>query len=202
MRHQESEWNKLGKWTGRTDVHLSEKGVKDSDQMGLLIKDMKIDKAYSSNLLRTIETLNCILKICKLDTIETENAPELSERDYGDYTGKNKWEIQKQIGDDKFKDLRRGWNCPIPNGETLEDVYDRVVPFYKEKILPEILSGKNILIVAHGNSLRALLKYVENISDDEICNVEFPFNKIYTYDLDQEGKMIQKHVQENNYDSI
>jgi 2,3-bisphosphoglycerate-dependent phosphoglycerate mutase len=98
IRHQESEWNKLSKWTGKTDVHLSEQGYKDSEQMGFLIRDLKIDKAYVSGLVRTIETLNCFKKNCKLDDVPVEKHHELDERDYGDYTGLNKWEFKEKFG--------------------------------------------------------------------------------------------------------
>ncbi len=194
IRHQESEWNKLGKWTGKTDVHLSADGEKNGESIGYLIRDLKINKAYTSTLIRTIETLNCMAKVCKLDDVPTEKRHELNERDYGDYTGKNKWDIQKEFGEAKFQEIRRGWSCPIPGGETLSDVYDRVTPFYKNKILPELLEGKNILIVAHGNSLRALVKFLENISDEEICNIEFSFDKVYIYEVNENGMMKEKEV--------
>ncbi len=202
IRHQESEWNKQGKWTGRTDVHLSEVGQKNGENIGYLINDLKIDKAYTSTLVRTIETLNCISKTCKLDDVPTEKCHELNERDYGEYTGKNKWELEKEVGEKKFQEIRRGWSCPIPGGETLSDVYDRVVPFYKQRVLPELTQGKNILIIAHGNSLRALVKYLENISDTEICILEFSFDKVYIYDVDQEGKMLEKKVRDTHYATI
>lgn len=202
IRHQESEWNKLDKWTGRADVHLSEQGYKNGEHMGFLIKDLQIDKAYTSALTRTIETLNCLSKICKLDSVPTEKRHELNERDYGDYTGKNKLEMKKILGEEKFNDIRRGWNCPIPGGETLSDVYNRVVKFYQKHILPELLEGKSILIVAHGNSLRALVKFVESISNEDICNVEFSFDKVYIYTINNQGKMLEKRIRDKNYETI
>lgn len=118
--------------------------------------------------------------------------PALNERDYGIYTGKNKWEIEKELGQEKFTGLRRGWDFPVPEGETLQDVYLRVVPFYKEKILPELKNGKNVLVVAHGNSLRALIKYLENISDKEIPNLEIAAGEIYIYELDGNGQILSR----------
>lgn len=193
-RHNESEWNKLGKWTGIRDRHLTDDGFKRSEAMGLLIKDINIDCAFASMQVRSIETLSCMLNVCERYNVPTEHVKELNERDYGDYTGKNKEEMEQLLGVEEYKQLTRGWNHPIPHGESLHMVYDRVVPFYKEKILPQVLEGKNVLVVSHGNSLRALMKYIENISDEAIADVEMPFSTIIRYHLDREGHSIQKEV--------
>ncbi len=195
-RHQESEWNKLGKWTGIKDVHLTDKGVKDSDAVGLLIKDVNIDCAFASKAVRTIETLNCILDVCKKTAVPTEHNSALNERDYGDYTGKNKFDMEKLLGEEEFKKLRRGWNYAIPNGETLQMVYDRVLPFYLKEIVPKVQEGKDVLIVAHGNSLRALVKYIESISDEDVADLEIPFNAILIYDIDDNGHIINKEIRQ------
>ncbi len=193
-RHQESEWNKLGKWTGTQDKHLTDVGFEKSEDMGLLIKDIKIDYAFASMQVRSIETLSCMLNVCSTQSIPTEHSAFLNERDYGDYTGRDKEEMEKILGEDDFKKLRRGWDYPVPNGESLKTVYERVVPFYIEKILPKIKEGKNVLVVGHGNSMRTLVKYIESISDTDIENLEFPFGTISIYDLDDEGKMVSKEV--------
>lgn len=193
-RHHESEWNKLGKWTGLRDRHLDQYGFDKSEDMGLLIKDIEIDYAFASMLVRSIETLSCMLNICKRYNVPTEHSAALNERDYGDYTGKNKWEMEKLLGKEKFNHLRRGWDYPTPNGESLKMVYHRTVPYFLEKILPRVREGKNILVVAHGNSLRTIIKYIENISDDAIADVEVPFGVITIYDLDSNGHMINKEV--------
>ncbi len=202
IRHQESEWNKLGKWTGQTDVHLSEDGFKNGEQIGYLIKDLKIDKAYTSSLVRTIETLNCLKKTCELDNVPVEQHKELDERDYGDYTGLNKWDFQKEYGAEKFEVVRRGWDCEIPGGENLKAVYDRAVPFYLNTIVPELVLGKNILVVGHGNTFRALLKYIESISDEEICNTEFTFDKVQIFTVDKEGRKITKEMRVKKYETV
>ena len=195
-RHHESEWNKLGKWTGTRDRHLDEYGFQKSNDMGVLIKDISIDCAFASMLVRSIETLSCILNVCERYTVPTEHSAALNERDYGDYTGKNKWEMEKVLDPLEFEKLRRGWDYPVPNGETLKVVYGRVVPYFLEKVLPRLQEGKNVLVVAHGNSLRALMKYIERISDEGIEHVEFPFGSIVIYDLDMEGHMIDKEIRE------
>ena len=202
IRHQESEWNKLGKWTGQTDVHLSEEGYKNGEQIGYLIRDLKIDKAYVSDLVRTVETLNCISKTCKLDDVPVERHSELNERDYGNYTGLNKWEFQKEYGAEKFEEVRRGWDCEIPGGENLKAVYERAVPFYMNTIVPELKTGKNILVVGHGNTFRALLKYIESINDQEICNTEFPFDKVQIFTVGNDGKKITKEIRDKTYETI
>ena len=191
-RHHESEWNKEGKWTGLRDRHLDQYGFKKSEDMGLLIQDIKVDQAFASMLVRSIETLSCMLNVCKRFEIPTEHSAALNERDYGDYTGKNKLEMEELLGEEEYKKLRRGWNYPIPNGETLEMVYARVEPYYLQNILPKVREGKNVLVVAHGNSLRALIKYIENISDEGIADVEMPFGAVIIYDLDNEGHMANK----------
>jgi D-lactate dehydrogenase len=192
-RHAESEWNATGQWTGITDVHLSEKGFKDSARLGQLLKEISIpiDVAYCSEQIRTRETLEGILNASQYFDVEIRRDDSLNERDYGDYTGKNKWEIQKMLGDKKFNDIRRGWDTPVPGGETLKMVYERVVPFYLNTIVPLIQSGKNIMIVAHGNSIRALIKFIESINDKDVEALEMIFGKILIYDVDENGKMLE-----------
>jgi 2,3-bisphosphoglycerate-dependent phosphoglycerate mutase len=118
----------------------------------------------------------------------------LNERDYGEYTGKNKWDMEKLMGEEEFARLRRGWDYPIPHGETLKMVYDRVVPYYLSTIVPLINDHKNTIIVGHGNSLRALIKYIENHSSDDMEKVEMPFGAVCIYTLDSTGKMRTKNI--------
>lgn len=191
-RHGESEWNALGKWTGNTDVHLTAKGFHEAELLGQELKDIKIDKAYCSQQIRALETLESILDASQQYDVPYERTSAINERDYGVYTGKNKWEVQKEIGEEAFEAIRRGWNTPVEEGETLKMVYERTVPFYKQTILPELLSGKNVLIVAHGNSIRSLMKYVEEISDQDITKTEMIFGKILIYSVDSSGRRVTK----------
>ncbi len=193
-RHHESDWNKLGIWTGSRDVHLTEYGFRKSEEMGNLIKGIRIDQAFASTQIRSYETLLGMEdKAHDLD-VPVEFSSALNERDYGDFTGKNKWEMKKQVGDEQFECIRRDWNCPVPNGETLKMVYERAVPYYINKIVPLVLEGKNVLVVSHGNAIRALMKYIENVSDEDIRNVEMIFGCILLYDIDDKGKMISKEI--------
>jgi 2,3-bisphosphoglycerate-dependent phosphoglycerate mutase len=195
-RHHESEWNKLGKWTGQRDRHLTEYGFKKSEDMGLLIKDIPVDFAFASMQVRSIETLSCMLNVCERYEVPTEHSATLNERDYGDYTGKNKWDMEKIMGEEEYDKLRRGWDYPVPNGETLKTVSERVLPYYLSTILPRIKEDKNILVVAHGNSLRTLVKYIENISDKGVEDLEIPFGSIIIYEVDEAGHMISREVRQ------
>ncbi len=178
VRHGESTWNAKGIWTGITDVDLTEKGREEAREAGKAIKDIKFQIAFTSLLKRAKQTFEEL----GVNVPLIENAA-LDERDYGDFTGKNKWEIKKQLGDVEFLKLRRSWDYPVPNGESLKDVYNRVAPYYEEHILPELKKGNNVLVCAHGNSLRALVKFLDKISDDDIAKLELPFGKPLIYQI-------------------
>lgn len=193
VRHGESEWNAKGLWTGWTDVSLSEKGHEEAKKAGEVLKDIHFDLAYTSSLKRAQQTLDEIKKVISQDPPTTANNA-LNERDYGDMTGKNKWQIKEQVGEEEFTRLRRSWNYPPPNGESLKMVYERVLPYYEKEILPNVKVGKNIIVAAHGNSLRALIKYLNNISDADISNFELATGGVYVYQLDNDGKVINKEL--------
>lgn len=193
-RHGESEWNKVGLFTGKEDVHLSADGFKLSELMGALIKDIHIGKVFTSMQVRSMETEVCMMNSSGQYCPEIVHSGALNERDYGVYTGHSKKEEEDKLGMDEAKKMKRSWDYPIPGGETLKDVYERELPFFKEEILPTIRKGRNVLLVAHGNSLRALRKYVEKIGDQEIENVEMPFNEVIIYELNDEGYMLNKEV--------
>lgn len=191
-RHGESEWNLVGKWTGWTDVSITDRGAANAREVGELLKDIKFDDIYTSKLKRTVETLQNILETQGQKGHDFEQVSPLNERDYGDYTGKNKWQVKAEVGDEKFDAIRRNFDEPIPNGETLHDVYNRVVPWYKDVVVPKLLEGRNVLLVAHGNSCRALIKYIENISDEGISKREMKLGTILEYTVDADGKMTDK----------
>ncbi len=186
-RYSESEWNLKGVWTGITDVSLTEKGHADARKIGELIKDFSFDKVYTSQLKRANETRDEILSVYGETPADLRKTAAINERDYGDYTGMNKWEVQKKVGDEEFANIRRAFDAVIPNGETLRDVSERVVPWYREVVLPQLLASKNVLIVAHGNSDRALRKFVENVSDEGVKELEMDFDKVYIYEVGSDG---------------
>jgi 2,3-bisphosphoglycerate-dependent phosphoglycerate mutase len=193
IRHGESEWNKAGLWTGLTDIGLSEKGKEEARLAGEKLKGISIDFAFTSVLLRAKQTLDEIKGVLGID-VPTVEDQALNERNYGIYTGKNKWGIKKEVGDEQFKKIRRGWDVSIENGESLKDVYNRVAPYYQAEILPKLKENKNILVSAHGNSLRALVKYLENLSDNDIENLEIATGEVYIYVLDGQGTILSKQI--------
>lgn len=198
IRHGESEWNAKGIWTGWTDIGLTDKGHLEAKKAGELIKDIKPDYAFTSDLKRAQQTLQDILAILAIPQLPVKISPAIKERDYGDLTGKNKWKIRDEYGEEQFLKWRRSWDFPVPNGETLKDVYNRVIPYYETEILPLIKQNKNVLIAAHGNSLRALIKRLENISDVDIPKLEFGTGSVYIYKLNPDGTIISKEVRGEN----
>ena len=193
VRHGESEWNEKGLWTGLADIGLTEKGKEEARLAGEKLKVLPVDFAFTSQLIRAKQTLDEVKNVLGID-VPTFEDKALNERDYGIYTGKNKWEIQKEVGEEQFQKIRRGWDVPIQNGESLKDVYNRVIPYYQSEILPKLKGGKNILIVAHGNSLRALTKYLENISDKNISKLEIEIGEVNVFEIDNNENIITKKI--------
>lgn len=197
VRHGKSEWNEKGLWTGWRDIPLAAAGISEAQKTGEQLKDINFDLAYTSALIRAKQTLQEILKIIGQNPQITENQA-LNERNYGDYTEKNKWQIKEQVGEEEFQKIRRSWDYPPPNGESLKMVYDRVLPYYESEIEPKLKMGKNILIAAHGNSLRALVKHLENIDESTIATLEIGTGEAYVYDIDEGGKVTSKEIRGEN----
>ena len=217
-RHGQSVWNADNKFTGWVDVDLSDKGREEAKKSGELLNNLniKIDISYTSYLKRAIETLTIILKSIDL-SIKFNTAWELNERHYGSLTGLNKEETKKKIGEEQFKRYRRSWDIApppmakdskylenfsplnggipqnkIPFTESLKSTYERVIPYYDIEINKNLKNGKNILISAHGNSLRALCKYLFKISDTKINDLEIPTGNPLIIEFDNQLK-IQKY---------
>lgn len=198
VRHGESEWNALGLWTGWTDIALTHVGRDEAKQAAEAIRDISFHVAHTSLLSRAQETLTIMLETLKL-SVPIHRHHALNERNYGILTGKNKWKIKKKYGEKQFMLWRRSWNHPVPEGETLQDVYQRVLPYFKTRILPDLRSGKNILIAAHGNSLRALVKHLEKISDKEISHFEIGTGELLLYHVSiATGEVIHKEIRTSN----
>lgn len=197
VRHGKSEWNEKGLWTGWRDIPLAPVGYEEAKRTGEALKDIHFDFAFTSALTRAQQTLEDILRVINQTPPITKNEA-LNERDYGDLTAKNKWDLQKELGEEEFQKIRRSWDYPPPNGESLKMVYERVLPYYQSEIEPKLKEGKNIIIAAHGNSLRALVKHLENISDDKIASVEIGTGEAYVYQLDENGKVTNKEIRGSN----
>ncbi len=193
VRHGQSEWNKLGKWTGYVDVGLTEKGIEEAKKAGEAIRGIDVHKVFTSALKRAHQTYDAMKETLGLSHDAVQD-PALNERHYGIYTGKNKWDMQKDVGEEEFHRIRRGWDYALPEGETLKDVHDRVVPYYREHIASELGRGNNVLVVAHGNSLRALVKHIENISDEEIPKLEIATGEVYCYEFGEDGVVCGKTI--------
>ena len=194
-RHSESEWNLTGQWTGFTDVNLTPKGHADAQVIGRMLSGYHFDGVYTSLLKRAQQTMFSIL-----GENNSSNAPaitltdKINERDYGDMTGKNKWEVKEEIGEEAFNGIRRGWDYPVPGGETLKDVSARVIPYFESEMLPKLKVGENILMAAHGNSIRALVKYLDKVADEDVAQVEMGFGQVLVYDFDEDGEIVNREV--------
>ena len=171
VRHGQSEYNLENRFTGSTDIELTPEGELEAKKAGHLIKDYPLDEAFTSVLKRAIHTLTIILKEIDKTSLPVTQSPALNERSYGDLQGLDKMEMIKKYGEEQVLSWRRSYDIIPPHGESLKETYDRVVPYYEQEIVPKLSDGKNILIVAHGNSLRALMMYLENIGHTEISDI-------------------------------
>jgi 2,3-bisphosphoglycerate-dependent phosphoglycerate mutase len=186
LRHTESEWNAIGVWSGITDVELSDKGRNDCAAVARALDELGITIAVAvyTDQKRTKQTLDGVSVATVLTEAQHVLEPGFNERNYGKYTGMNKWQVKVELGEAQFNALRRGWNVSFENGETLKQVYERVVPAYETTVLPQLRAGKNVLVVAHGNSLRALMKHLDAIPDEKIEELEMLMNQVVVYTVD------------------
>ena len=197
LRHGQSQWNLENRFTGWKNVPLTEKGEAEAKKAGELIKkhNISIDRVFSSVLERANRTAEIAIKKAELNNLLENNkiimtsSEKLNERDYGDLVGLNKQETADKFGKDQVHIWRRSYDTPPPNGESLKDVVERVSPYFKENIKPLIDKGENILIVAHGNSLRAMMIELGMYKPEEISNIELPTGSPLCINLDQ-GKLV------------
>lgn len=194
VRHGESEWNALGRWTGRTDIGLTERGRQEARRAAELVRDLSIEICRCSTLCRARHTLDEIKALCGVAHLPTHEHGAFDERDYGEFTGKNKWEVRDAIGEETFQRLRRSWDHQVPGGESLRDVHARVVPFFESVVRPEVAAGRGTVIASHGNTLRALVKHLDGIADDEISKLEIATGEVYVYRFDATGAVIEKSI--------
>ncbi len=220
LRHGESIWNKENKFTGWTDVDLSEKGMGEAKDAGKALKKegYEFDVAFTSVLKRAIRTLWLVLDEMDLMWIPVYNSWRLNERHYGALQGLNKSEMAQKFGEDKVLIWRRSYNVPpmalekndprypgnnpiykglsendLPLTESLKETVARVVPYWKEAIAPSLKSGKKVIIAAHGNSLRALVKYLDNISEEDIVKLNIPTGIPLVYELTNDLKPLKHY---------
>ena len=197
VRHATSEYNKKGWWCGWDNPHLAPEGIEEAKHTGTFLTDIHFDEAFTANQIRSQETFEEIRKVLGYEIPTTANNA-LNERNYGDFTRKNKWEVKEQVGEEEFQKIRRGWDYPIPNGESPKQVYEREIPYFTEHILPLVKQGKNVIFVSSGNALRVVVKYLENISNEEFSNLEIGLGEALVYAIDTDGKIVSKQRRAEN----
>ena len=221
IRHGQSTWNAENRFTGWVDVDLSEKGIQEAKKSGKLLSELNInfDVCFTSYLKRAINTLEIILKVLEKENQYTK-AWELNERNYGGLTGLNKAETKKKLGEEQFKKYRRSWDIPpprldkkseysshkdplykdlknIPDTESLKDTYERVIKFFKSEIQKHLIN-ENVLISAHGNSIRALCKYLFELDNKQITNLEIPTGNPLLINIGEEFKIKSSEYLDKN----
>lgn len=192
VRHGQSQWNLENRFTGWIDIPLSPQGEEEAKEAGAKLKGYSFDLAFTSVLIRAIKTYEIIADVAGFDHLPLEKDKALNERMYGDLQGMNKDEMRQKFSAEQVHIWRRSYDIAPPKGESLKDTAARVLPYYHSKIEPELKAGKNILIVAHGNSLRALMMYLENISKEDILKLEIPTGVPVLYELDSNLKITNK----------
>lgn len=198
VRHGISEYNAKGMWTGWDDPDLLPEGREQAKKAGEEIKDIHFDIAYTADLKRAKQTLDEILKSINQQHIKTIIAPETKERSYGIFTKKNKWQVKEEVGEEEFQKIRRSWDYQPEGGESLAQVNERFWNYYQKEILPRLKKGENILITSSGNAFRALIKSLENLTEEQISKLEFGIGEAYVYDIDENGKAVNKTVRNKN----
>jgi 2,3-bisphosphoglycerate-dependent phosphoglycerate mutase len=194
VRHGESEWNKLNLFTGWKDPNLTDKGVGEAKAGGQRLKaeGVTFDIAYTSALTRAQRTLSLILNEIGQPDLPTIKDQALNERDYGELSGLNKDDARKRWGEDQVHIWRRSYDIPPPGGESLKDTADRVLPYYERKIWPEVKAGRNVIVAAHGNSLRALIMRLEHLTGEQIIAQELGTGIPIVYRLNADGSVASR----------
>tara|TARA_B100000029_G_scaffold482019_1_gene531614 strand:- start:10670 stop:11296 length:627 start_codon:yes stop_codon:yes gene_type:complete len=196
VRHGQSEWNKKNLFTGWSDPDLTEEGIQEATKAGKLIgkKNIKFDFLFTSVLTRAIHTGNIILKLIHQEALKVFRDKALNERNYGDLVGLNKDDARRKWGDELVHIWRRSYDTPPPGGESLKQTGQRVMPYYNQNIVPKIKKGQNILVTAHGNSLRSLIKELDVLNDEEIVKLEIPTGVPIIYTFDDSNNLIKKEI--------
>lgn len=190
FRHGQSTWNLENKFTGWIDVDLSPKGIEEAKAAGTKLKGYHFDYAYASALKRAQHTLTIALETAQHTPLIPIFNKALNERMYGDLQGLDKSETEKKYGPEQVKIWRRSYDVPPPNGESLKDTAARVIPYFESEIVPKLKAGKNVVIAAHGNSLRALIMYLEKMTPAQILEFEIGTGQPRLYELDKDLKLI------------
>ncbi len=190
LRHGESQWNLENRFTGWVDVPLSPKGIEEAKSAGEKLREVKFHRAFSSVLMRANETLRIVLEVIGQAGIPIEKDKALNERMYGELQGLNKAETAQKYGDAQVKIWRRSYDVRPPGGESLKDTAERTLPYYEKMIKPHLLKGETIIIAAHGNSLRALVMELDQLSKEAVLELNIPTGVPLLYEFDENGKVL------------
>ena len=196
VRHGQSQWNLENRFTGWVDIPLTEAGRAEAARAGGLIQALQIrfDAAYTSVLVRAIETLQIILSALHQQEIPIIKDQALNERHYGDLQGLNKDETRKKFGEEQVKLWRRSYDVAPPGGESLKDTAARTIPYFESRILPEIKAGKNVLVAAHGNSLRSIVMALDRLTKEQVLSLEITTGVPIAYDMNPDGTVQTKQI--------
>ena len=194
VRHGQSEWNEQNLFTGWKDPGLTELGIKEAKNAGSLISDkgIRFDEMFTSMLVRAQDTGAIILDYINQQNIPITKNKALNERNYGSLAGLNKDDARKKWGEEQVHIWRRSFDIPPPEGESLKDTAERVLPYFHEYIMPKVIQGLSILVAAHGNSLRALIMELDLISSEDIVKLEIPTGAPIQYEFNQNGEVVNK----------
>ncbi len=192
LRHGESEWNLQNRFTGWVDVDLSEKGKKEAEEAGKKLKDIPIHKAYTSILKRAIFTLDIAMKAAGKNGVPTSRDQALNERHYGELQGLNKAETAKKFGEEQVHIWRRSYDVAPPGGESLKDTAARTLPYFRKYVLADLKQGKNVILAAHGNSLRSIVMDLEKLTKEQVLELNIPTGVPMVYELDKNLNIVSK----------
>ncbi len=193
IRHGLTEWS--NRFTGWTDIDIAPEGIKMTEKYAIRLKEKgyRFDVGFTSILKRGIKTLEIVLKVLGQENIPVIRDWHLNERNYGDLQGQNKAEAVAKYGEEQVRVWRRSYDAAPPNGESLKDTYNRSVPYFQKTLEPEIKKNKKIILSGHHNSLRAIIKYLDNISDEDIVGLNVPYCIPLVYELDENLKPIKHY---------
>ena len=196
VRHGQSQWNLENRFTGWVDVPLTEAGRAEATKAGELIKGLRVrfDIAYTSVLVRATETLNIILSILGQEGVPIVKDRALNERHYGELQGLNKDETRKKFGEEQVRIWRRSYDIAPPGGESLKDTAARTIPFFESRILSDLKAGKNVLVSAHGNSLRSIVMHLEQLTKEQVLALELPTGVPIRYEIHSDGTVASKQI--------
>ena len=196
VRHGQSEWNRKNLFTGWQDVDLTEQGVAEAEKAAVLLKErgFRFDEAFTSDLIRAQRTLDIILDKTGQTGIPITRDQALNERDYGDLVGLNKDDARKKWGEEQVHIWRRSYDVPPPGGESLKDTAERAVPYFRERILPKVIAGEDVIVSAHGNSLRAIIMWLDRLTPEQVVKLELGTGVPIVYRFDENGDVVAKEV--------